>query len=99
MTTKPIGNLLNPNSDGGLGDIVRRAKQMGELTSVLAAALPEDHAAAVVAANVRDDGALVVIVTSSAWANRLRYETDTLLDAARAAGVDADTCTIRVSTA
>ncbi|MBT8091498.1 MAG: DUF721 domain-containing protein [Gammaproteobacteria bacterium] len=70
---------------------------MADLTAVLAGALPPGHAAAVVAANVREDGELVVIAATSAWASRLRYETDTLLEAARSAGVSATTCRIRVS--
>ena len=97
MATKQLGNLLNPSNDGDLGDLVRRAREMGELTSVLADALPAEHAQGVVAANVRDGGELVVIAATSAWASRLRYEADTLLKAARAAGIDAQTCRIRVS--
>ena len=97
MPAKQLGNLLNPIADGDLGDIIRRARDMGELTEVLARALPADHAGAVVAANVRETGELVVIAASSAWASRLRYETDTLLKAANSAGVAAATCRIRVS--
>jgi hypothetical protein len=97
MTAKQLGKLLNPSSDGDLGDIVRRAREMGDLTAVLAGALPADHADAVVAANVRENGELVVIVASSAWASRLRYETDTLLEAARSTGVSASKCRVRVS--
>lgn len=97
MTAKQLGNLLNPIADGDLGDIIRRARDMGELTDVLGRALPTDHAGAIVAANVRETGELVVIAASSAWASRLRYETETLLEAAKSAGVTATTCRIRVS--
>ena len=97
MPTKQLGNILNPIAGGDLGDIIRRARDMGELTDVLARALPADHAGAVVAANVRETGELVVIAASSAWASRLRYETETLLEAAKSAGVTAKTCRIRVS--
>ena len=97
MAAKQLGNLLNPSNNGDLGDIVRRAREMGDLTGVLSGALPADHANAVVAANVRENGELVVIAASSAWASRLRYETDTLLEAARSAGVTASKCRIRVS--
>ena len=97
MPAKPLGHLLNPIADGDLGDIVRRAREMGELTQVLARSLPADHAAAIVAANVRENGELIVIAASSAWASRLRYETETLLEAARSAGVIAQTCRVRVS--
>jgi len=97
MATKQLGNLLKPSNDGDLGDIVRRARAMGELTGVLARALPADQAQGILAANVREDGELVVIAATSAWANRLRYEADTLLTAARDAGFKAHTCRVRVS--
>ena len=97
MATKQLGNLLSPCNDGDLGDLVRRAREMGELTGILAGALPAEHAQGVVAANVREDGELVVIAASPAWASRLRYEADTLLKAAQEAGIKAHTCRIRVS--
>ncbi|MBT8102168.1 MAG: DUF721 domain-containing protein [Gammaproteobacteria bacterium] len=80
-----------------MSDIVRRARDMGELTQLLARALPEEHAQGLVAANVRDGGELVVIAATSAWASRLRYEADALLNAAQEAGIKAHTCRIRVS--
>ncbi len=70
---------------------------MGALTLALARELPPDQGSSVIAANIRDDGELVVICRSSAWASRLRFETDTLLAAARAHGADVDHCTIRVA--
>jgi len=97
MAENDLKNLLNPCSDGDLANIVRRAKELGELTSRLASALPEDLSGAIVAANVRENGELVVIAASSAWASRLRYESDALLAAARTAGVKAETCRVRVS--
>jgi hypothetical protein len=97
MPTSKLKNLLNPNNDGDLGDLINRARRMGELTDVLANALPESDRGAIVAANVREDGELVVICASSAWASRLRYETEKLLQAAKDAGLSAHTCRIRVS--
>jgi CubicO group peptidase (beta-lactamase class C family) len=44
-----------------------------------------------------ETGELVVIAASSAWANRLRYEADTLLAAARDAGLTVSACRVRVS--
>ncbi|MCH9004005.1 MAG: DUF721 domain-containing protein [Proteobacteria bacterium] len=70
---------------------------MAELTDIICSALPESDRIAIVAANVRDDGELVIICASSAWASRLRYETDRLLQAAKDAGVSAHTCRVRVS--
>ncbi len=97
MTTSKLKNLLNPCNDGDLAKVVDRAKRMGELTEILSRALPAAHRSAIVAANVREDGELVVICASSAWASRLRYETDKLLKAAKDAGISAHTCRIRVS--
>ena len=99
MSSQELKDLLNPFDNGDLAGIVRRAREMGELTAVLSEALPADQAEAIVAANLRDDGALVVIAASSAWASRLRFETDTLLEAARSVGIDAHTCRIRVTQA
>ena len=99
MAENDIKNLLNPCSSGDLGDIVRRARELGELTETLSRALPDDYAGAVVAANFRENGDLVVIASSSAWASRLRYETDTLLEAARGAGLSPTACRVRVSQA
>ena len=97
MATKSLENLLNPRKDGDLADLVRRARDMGELASALARAVPAEEGASIVAANVRDGGELVVICRSSAWASRLRFATDALLAAARAAGADVTRCRVRVA--
>jgi hypothetical protein len=97
MTTSKLKNLLNPCNDGDLASLVSRAQRMGELTEILSRALPEGDRSAIVAANLREDGELIVLCASSAWASRLRYETGVLLDAARDAGIPAQTCRIRVS--
>jgi hypothetical protein len=97
MPADKLENLLNPSNTGDLGDIVKRARAMGELVEILGAALPDRDKTAIVAANIRDNGELVVICESSAWASRLRYETDTLLKAARDAGISAHTCRVRVT--
>ena len=96
MPIKRLDNLLNPNENGGLGAIVRRARDMGELTQMLQMSLPEPQAGSIVAANIREDGELVVLASSSAWASRLRFEADRLIAAARKTGADVRTCTVRV---
>ena len=97
MASDDLKNLLNSSAGGELGDIVRRARKMGELTHVLCNGLPDEYAGAIVAANLREDGDLVIIAASSAWASRLRYETDALLAAAREAGLSPSACRIRVT--
>jgi hypothetical protein len=97
MPSSKLENLLSPCIEGELGDLIGRARRMGELTDILSSALPESDRSAIVAANIREDGELVVICASSAWASRLRYETEVLLKAARDAGITAHTCRVRVS--
>ena len=97
MAAKSLENLLNPNRDGDLSHIVRRARDMGKLATALARALPPEEGASILAANVRDDGELVILCSSSAWASRLRFAADTLLAAARAHGAEASSCSVRVA--
>jgi len=70
---------------------------MDALLQVLQKALPEDHATSIAAANIRDDGQLVILAKSSAWASRLRFETEALIEAARTTGADVMSCTVRVT--
>lgn len=97
MGAKSLENLLNPRKDGDLASLVRRAQDMGELASALARALPPEEGASILAANVRDDGELVVLCRSSAWASRLRFSSDALIDAAKAEGATVSRCSIRVA--
>lgn len=97
MTHKRLNSLLNSNKDKDLGDIVRRAREMGELVGRLQAALPDDEAASVVAANLRDDGTLVVLVRASVWASRLRFAEVELLAAAGESGRPAERLEVRVA--
>ena len=97
MSAKSLENLLNLNGDGGLGDIIRHARDMGELVSVLQSCLREDEAHCVVAANIRGDGELVVLASSPAWAAKLRFEAESLMTAARQTGTEVTSCTVRVS--
>jgi hypothetical protein len=97
MAAKSLEKLLNPSKDGDLANIVRRARDMGELASALARALPAEEGASILAANVRDDGELVILCRSSAWASRLRFASDAILAAARKHGEDVSRCSVRVA--
>jgi hypothetical protein len=97
MSTKQLSNLLNPNGNGELGDIIQRAREMGELTGALANALPAELAGSLVAANLKDSQELVLICASSAWASRLRFEESTLIETARTLGLDVDKVSVRVA--
>ena len=97
MSAEKLKNLLKINDNGDLGCVVQRAREMGALTETLSNAVSDTDRGAIVAANVRDNGELVVICASPAWAARLRYESDVLLEAARKAGVEASVCRVRVA--
>ena len=97
MSAKSLENLLNPCKDGDLANIVRRARDMEELTSELARALSPEEGASIIAANIRDDGELVILCRSSAWASRLRFASEEMLAAARARGIEATRCSVRVA--
>ena len=86
MPSKHIGDLLNPSNNRELSKALKRSEAIGQLTEALAAALPADLGAAVLAASVGDDGVLSIKASSSAWASRLRFESDQLAGIARAAG-------------
>ena len=96
MPAKSLENLLNPNDSGDLGKLIRRARELDQLTQALTNALPADHAGSIAAANVRENGELVVLAASSAWAARLRFEEESLIGAARATGVEVRSCKVRV---
>lgn len=97
MPADKLKNLLNPSGNGELAHVVQRAQSMAELAGRLSAALPDELKAGIRAANIRDDGELIVIADSPAWAARLRFEGDKLLAAARAAGESVETISVRVS--
>ncbi len=97
MTAKQLGNLLNPKGNGELAAIVKRAREMGELTEALAKILPENLRGSVVAANIKGDRELVLICQSSAWASRLRFEEAALISAASSLGVNVDKVSVRVA--
>lgn len=97
MPVRKLENLLKSGSSGSLEKIIQTAQNMDSLTGALRAALPPDMADNLLAANVRDDGELVVICQSSAWASRIRFESDTLLAAASDAGFPADSLRVLVS--
>jgi hypothetical protein len=97
MSFKRLENLLKPNDDGDLGEIIGHARHMGELVHSLQQSLPSDMADSVRAANIRDTGELVILASSPAWAAKLRFEVDRLMAAARTSGAEITSCKIRVS--
>ncbi len=97
MTIIRLENLLKARAGSTLNKIIRRAQNMDELTTALRAELAADAGQNLLAANLREDGELVLVCTSSAWASRLRFESDTLMEAARKTGLTVNTCKVTVS--
>lgn len=92
-----LENLLKSGAPDSLQGIVQRARDLGELTVLLRSALDAEAAPHLLAANLRDDAELVLICNSPAWAARIRFESETLLQAAIKAGAKADRCTVKVA--
>ena len=97
MTATKLENLLKKSDPGSsLDKIVQRAQQMDSLTTTLQASLPADVAENLIAANISDEDELVLVCRSSAWASRLRFESESMLEAARNAGESPTRCRVRV---
>ena len=97
MTIIRLENLLKTGAGGTLDKIIQRAKNMDALTMALQAGLPPEAGQNLLAANLRENGELVLICTSSAWASRLRFESDELMDVARKSGLTVTSCKVSVS--
>jgi hypothetical protein len=97
MSIIRLEKLLETASGDALEKIIQRAQNMGDLTDAIRAVLPVDAQATILGANLRENGELVLICSSSSWAARLRFESKKLIEAARLAGVDVVSCKVRVS--
>ena len=75
MSIIRLDKLLKSGAGGALEDIVQNAQYMDQLTSALRRDLPVELADQLIAASLRADGELVLVVTSSAWASKFRFET------------------------
>ncbi len=97
MSIIRLEKLLKSGAGGALDKIVQRAQNMNDLTSAIRSVLPDEAQASLLAANLRDDGELVLICSSSSWAARLRFESEELIKAARLTGADVSSCKVKVS--
>ena len=97
MSIIRLENLLNTGSGCALGEIVQRAQNMDQLTAAMRSVLPEEAQSQLLAANLRENGELVLICSSSSWAARLRFESEQLIEAARLTGADVNKCKVKVS--
>jgi hypothetical protein len=91
-----LEKLLKSTTGRGLGKIVQRAQNMDEIAHKLRLAVAPDLAEQIHAVNVRDDGELVIVCASSAWAARLRFDSEQLVAVARELGADVTRCRVRI---
>ncbi|MEX0976789.1 MAG: DciA family protein [Woeseia sp.] len=98
MSVIRLESLLKTDSGQPLESIVRHAKKMDDLTTRLRSVLGSEASQHLLAANLRDDGELVLICRSPSWAARLRFESEVLLAAAADGGVKAERVRVRVTT-
>jgi hypothetical protein len=73
--------IFRPGS--ALNELARQAEATVDLAAALRGAIAPALAAELRSASLHDDGTLVVMVTSSAWAARLRFEGEALLGRCR----------------
>ena len=97
MSIIRLEKLLKSGASDGLNKIIRRAQNMDQLTTALRADLPADAAESLYAANLRENGEMVLICASSAWASRLRFESEKLMATARSAGFMVHSVRVTVS--
>ncbi len=99
MTIIRLENLLKARDGRTLNKMIQRAQNMDELTTALRAGLAADAGQNLLAANLREDCDLVLVCASSAWASRLRFESETLMEVARKTGRTVNSCKVTVSQA
>jgi len=97
MSITRLEKLLKSGSEGRLNKIIQRAKNIDALTSALKAELPAEMAENLLSANVHDSGELKLVCSTSAWAARLRFESNALIGAANKAGQAATSCKVTVA--
>ena len=96
MPITKLENLLKSSENSNLEKVIQRAQTMDTLTTAVRAGLPVELAENLIAANLRDDGELVLLCSTSAWAARLRFETDSAVDAIEKQGHTVDRCQVKV---
>ncbi|MEN7342858.1 MAG: DciA family protein [Pseudomonadota bacterium] len=92
---KDLKSLLT-GGNSSLTTLANRASAMQSLQQSIVGALPDNIGAAIVAASISPDNALVVVADDPNWAARLRFHSADMLEAARRAGIPATACQIKV---
>ena len=93
---KSLGELIG-SSNTEFANLADAARLRADLSEYLRNNLDKSLADGFVHCNIRDDGTLVVIATSSEWASRLRFEAQQFIDLCRKQGTLVRTVKVRVS--
>lgn len=97
MSIIQLQKLLSGGTDDRLAKLVSRAQDMDRLAKALKSGLDAELGSHLVAANLRPDGTMVVLADGSAWAARLRYETQRMVRIATDAGLAVGSCRVAVA--
>ena len=97
MSIIRLEKLLKSGSGSALEDMVQTAQNMDELTTRLRLELNPDLADNLLAASLHEDGELVLIASTSAWASKIRFEAEKMMGAARHSGAIVERCRVVVS--
>ncbi len=92
-----LDKLLKSGNGSVLGNVVQNAQYMDELTTLLHKEMDPDLAANLRAAALREGGELVLIASSSAWASKIRFEAENIMEIARRCGKRVSSCRVSVS--
>ena len=78
MTKQRPLSLLELLETGSLANLAAEAHRREKLTAQIRALLPVEEAAHLVTASLTENGELLLMMDSSAWAARVRYRADEL---------------------
>ncbi len=93
---KSLSELLS-SPESSLGKLAAQASAKAGLTDHIRKGLAPELAAGLAHCAVGDNGTLVVRATSPEWANRLRFESETLLALGRQRHPEATNVKVRVA--
>jgi len=97
MSIISLEKLLQSGQNSALDKLVQTAQLTEELTLNLRKELDPEMAENLISANIRENGELILVASSSAWAAKLRFEADGLLRCARTHAANISRCKVAVA--
>ena len=96
IKAKSLADLIG-SADTGFGQLADAARLRADLSDFLRNSMDPELAGGFVHCNIHDDGSLIVVATSSAWAARLRFSTQQLADLCKERGLEITSVKVRVA--